>query len=140
NQTNEFNPLYGTHHKFYGYMDHFYVGNPHSGVGLWDNYCGATLKVKKSTSFAFMYHHFNAAAQVVDNFGNIISSNLGDEVDFTFSYKVDKSVKLVGGYSQMVPSPSLKIVKGIISPQVTSPNQSWVWVSLLINPQIIVKK
>src|SRR5690606_13774593 len=24
-----FNPLYGTHHKFYGFMDHFYVGNPH---------------------------------------------------------------------------------------------------------------
>ena len=26
-----FDPLHGTHHKFYGYMDYFYVGNPHNG-------------------------------------------------------------------------------------------------------------
>jgi len=139
NQTNEFNPLYGTHHKFYGYMDHFYVGNPHRGVGLWDNYCGTTLKVKKKTAFALAYHHFNSAAQVVDNLGYNMSSNLGDEVDLTFSFTVDKSVKLVGGYSQMIPSSSLKIVKGIISPQVASSNQSWVWLSLIINPNIVIK-
>ncbi|MDZ7608893.1 MAG: hypothetical protein U5K79_25710 [Cyclobacteriaceae bacterium] len=28
-----FNPLYGTNHKFYGYMDYFYVGNSHGQVG-----------------------------------------------------------------------------------------------------------
>lgn len=29
-KNRSFNPLYGTHHKFYGLMDYFYVGNPHS--------------------------------------------------------------------------------------------------------------
>ena len=28
-QDNSWNPLYGTNHKFYGYMDYFYVGNGH---------------------------------------------------------------------------------------------------------------
>ncbi len=38
NRRNEFafTPLYGTNHKFNGWMDYFYVGNHGSSIGLQD--------------------------------------------------------------------------------------------------------
>src|SRR5690606_32285082 len=35
-KLNSFNPLFGTNHKFNGWMDYFYVGNHINSVGLLD--------------------------------------------------------------------------------------------------------
>ena len=138
-ENTAFNPLYGTHHKFYGYMDYFYVASPHSNVGLWDSYISSSLKIKKRAKVNLAYHHFIAPAQVVSAAGVNMDSNLGDEIDLTFSYKFDKAVKLVGGYSQMLPSSSMKAIKGIAANQAISSNQSWLWLSLIVNPEKVFK-
>ena len=48
-----FNPLYGTNHKFNGFMDYFYVGNHSNTVGLTDFY--SSLGVEKVYIFRNRY-------------------------------------------------------------------------------------
>ena len=49
-----FDPLFGTHHKFYGHMDYFYVGNSHGQNGLIDSYIGFSA-FKKSCNNAHFH-------------------------------------------------------------------------------------
>ncbi|KAA3639418.1 MAG: hypothetical protein DWQ02_03760, partial [Bacteroidetes bacterium] len=44
-EVKSFAPLYGTNHKFYGFMDYFYVGNGHANAGLTDIYLKTKFKV-----------------------------------------------------------------------------------------------
>lgn len=62
--TKAFNPLYGTHHKFYGLMDYFYVGNPHGNVGLLDQYLGLAFSPTSKVKFQLMGYRFNSAAEL----------------------------------------------------------------------------
>ena len=61
-----FNPLYGTHHKFYGYMEYFYVSNPHKNVGLSDSYININWVPSAKFNSQIAFHHFEAAAKVID--------------------------------------------------------------------------
>lgn len=135
-----FNPLYGTGHKFYGAMDYFYVSNAHNNVGLWDTYINMNLNSAEKLSWQITLHHFESTAKVVNYSGAKASSALGNEVDLGFNYKIMKDVKLNGGYSQMFAGPSMKYIK-IISPnQSIKSFQNWVWLSININPEILIYK
>ena len=135
-----FNPLYGTHHKFYGFMDYFYVSSPHRNVGLWDSYLNLKVNSTEKLSWQVALHHFEAAAKVIDYSGNMVGSTLGNEADLTFGYNLMKDVKLTGGYSQMFTASSMKYVKNILPPQNMKPVQNWIWLSINITPEIIVSK
>ncbi len=134
-----FNPLYGTHHKFYGSMDYFYVSSGHDNTGLLDIYLGTTIKVTPQFSTQLALHHFSAAALVEDAQQKSTDRYLGTEADITLSYKLMKEVNISGGYSQMFTAPSMKIVKNIPSSQNLSNHQNWIWLMININPQIIFK-
>lgn len=135
-----FNPLYGTHHKFYGFMDYFYVSSPHHNVGLWDSYLNATINATKKLNWQITYHHFESAAAVIDYAGEKAGAALGDEIDLTFGYSVMKGVKLSGGYSQMFAAPSMKYVKNISKEQRMQPLQNWAWLSINVQPEILLYK
>lgn len=135
-----FNPLYGTHHKFYGYMDYFYASSPHHNVGLWDSYLNATVNTADKMSWQIAYHHFQSAAGVIDYSGEKARSALGNEVDLTFGYSVMKGVKLSGGYSQMFADASMKYVKNISKAQSMKSLQNWAWLSINVNPDILIFK
>jgi Alginate export len=135
-----FNPLYGTGHKFYGFMDYFYVSSAHKNVGLWDSYINLNLKATEDLSWQIALHHFEAAAKVIDYSGSTANANLGNELDLTFNYKVMKDVKLSGGYSQMFTNTSMKYVKNIAPNQTMKDFQNWVWLSININPEIFLLK
>jgi hypothetical protein len=135
-----FNPLYGTHHKFYGFMDYFYVSSPHRNVGLWDSYLNLKLNATEKLSWQLALHHFEATGNVIDYSGNRSGPTLGNEADLTFGYNVMKDVKLTGGYSQMFTGNSMKYVKNILPNQSMKPVQNWIWLSLNITPEIIVSK
>jgi len=135
---NYFNPLYGTHHKFYGFMDYFYVSSPHDNVGLWDSYLNMGLNTSKKLSWQLAVHHFESAGKVINYSGNKASSALGNEADLTFGYQVMKDVKLTGGYSQMFTGTSIKYVKNILPGQSMKPVQNWIWLSININPDILI--
>ena len=134
--TNIFNPLYGTHHKFYGIMDYFYAGNPHGNVGLLDTYVRYSTVINPKLSISAVGHFFNSGAKIYQN--NQKKSNyLGSELDLSFNYNIMKNVNLTGGYSNFFNTESLRYLKK--TPNARG-NQDWVWLSLNINPQIFKAK
>jgi hypothetical protein len=135
-----FNPLYGTHHKFYGAMDYFYVSSGHDNVGLWDSYVNLNLNSSDKLIWQIAFHHFQSAATVIDYSGKKTNSSLGNEADISFKYSVMKDVNVLGGYSQMFVENSMKYVKNILSNQSVKPLQNWVWLSININPDILIFK
>jgi hypothetical protein len=135
-----FNPLYGTHHKFYGFMDYFYGSSSHKNVGLWDSYLNLYLNTSEKFNAQIALHHFESAATIVDYTGAAANSSLGNEADVTFNYAVMKDVKLSGGYSQMFANTSMKYVKNILPLDRMKGLQNWIWLSLNINPEIVIFK
>ena len=133
-----FNPLYGTHHKFYGTMDYFYASNFINGLnpGLWDNQLGASYKVAPKVTLALNYHHFSINTDMNDAAGEKLSKALGSEWDFQVTWNVMKDVGFTGGYSNMFGNDTMKAVKG----GEPSKSQQWMWVSLNINPKVLITK
>lgn len=131
--NNSFYPLYGTNHKFNGYMDYFYVGNHNNSVGLVDVYLKFNYTYKR-VMFNLNTHSFNAASEIRDkkNTSSIssLSSNLGTEIDFTCSYNITDEVALQAGYSQMFGTSSMTAVKG----GNTGETSNWAYVMLLVRP------
>lgn len=135
-----FNPLYGTHHKFYGFMDYFYVSSSHNNTGLWDSYITLNYKTGSDMSLQLALHHFEAASKVINYNGAKAKASLGNEADLTFMYQIMKDVKLSGGYSQMFTNGSMKYVKSISQSQTMKGIQNWVWISLNFNPEVMFVK
>ncbi len=126
-----FNPLYGTNHKFNGYMDYFYVGNHINNVGLTDiNFTAAYSKNKFSA--LFKPHYFLAAASLYNQTNIKADPSLGTELDFTASYKLYEAVVVDAGYAQMLATKSMELLKGGNS----SNFNNWFFVAVKINPTI----
>jgi hypothetical protein len=132
-----FDPLYGTHHKFYGTMDYFYASSFINGLtpGLWDNQAGVTFKASSAVSLLLNYHYFSATADVyVANEKQ--PKALGSEIDFQINCNIMKDVSLSAGYSTMFGTRTMKAVKG------GEPGswQDWGWLSVNINPKVFIAK
>lgn len=134
-----FNPLYGTGHKFNGYMDYFYVGNHLNSVGLNDFYFKAKYKTEKWWT-ALDIHQFMAAADVLDKkelglSGNYkaMNSALGTEIDFTAGYNLTKGVSLQIGYSQMFATETMQALKGGNKDE----TNNWMYMMLTFKPQFL---
>ncbi len=133
-----FNPLYGTHHKFYGHMDYFYVSSSHKNTGLWDNYLSASYKTSAQTTYNLAIHHFEAASKIIDYRRRKANPAMGNEVDFTLTHQLNGGTKITGGYSQMFTSTSMKYVKNIAESQKMNFTQNWLWISLNVQPEILL--
>lgn len=128
-EINNFAPMFGTNHKFNGWMDYFYVGfgNP---TGLRD--ISATLAYKKDKfSMKLVPHFFSTAGDVFDTDGKM-DANLGTEIDFTLGYKIAKDIKLSAGYSQMFATDTMEIIKGGDKDE----NNSWAWIMFTFKPKL----
>jgi len=133
-----FDPLYGTHHKFYGSMDYF---SSASIYGLQDGYVGIGVSPVKPLNLQLTGHCFGTAAKLADidieGFnGEKKSRYLGTELDFQVTWKINGFVTLMGGYSTMFGSKYMDIVKGGDHNQW----QDWGWIQLNINPRIFSTK
>lgn len=117
--NHSFNPVFGTNHKFNGYMDYFYVGNHLNNVGLQDIIIRLKYKAEK-WNIALDVHEFMTAAEVLDakelaKTGNYTSMNsmLGTEIDLTFGYLLPGGVNVMAGYSHFLPGETLGIIKNV---------------------------
>lgn len=128
-----FKPLYGTNHKFNGWMDYFYVGSFMNSVGLLDIYLPFTF-TKDKISAALIPHYFSAANDVYgfDENGNgkDYSNGLGTEVDLVFGYQVAKNATVKVGYSQMFATESMQVLKGGNYEN----TNNWAWVMIDFKP------
>lgn len=128
-------PLYGTNHAFYGFMDYFYVGNPHGNVGLQDIYLKTKFKVAKSLLLVHA-HQFLAAVDIIDSStGNVVSSSLGTEFDLVYVKKLKDGVVWKLGYSHMLSTDSMGLIKGGDA----SSLNNWAWTMISFKPALLKK-
>jgi len=114
-----FFPLYGTNHKFNGFMDRFYVGNYANANGLVDMNIGAKFKLGSGYNFSIKAHNFNEQSNT--------QNNLGQELDLVLA-KGFKGFKLVAGYSQFFESDDYAAAN-------SESFQNWAWAMLIIKPK-----
>ena len=132
-KTKSFNPLYGTNHRFNGYMDYFYVGNHINSVGLQDYYIKALINRPK-VFYAASVHFFNAFADVSDDSqsGVVAPSRLGTELDITINYNISNGISMQSGYSQMFATKSMEYLKNVTNG--SNQTNNWAYLMLMVRP------
>jgi len=137
-------PKYGTNHKFYGFMDYFYVGNGHGGVdaksaGLLDIYLQTAFNLSEKAKLAGHLHYFASAEERYNaNTDESYKGYLGTELDLVFSYALTKGVSLSAGYSQMFGiSDTMKQLKFGNPDQSIGDMQSWGWMMIAFTPKFL---
>lgn len=129
-ETGAFFPLYGTNHKFNGFMDYFYVGNHTNSIGLFDVHVSANFKLDDTSSLMIKALNFSGEQALASG-----EKSLGTEVDLVFKKKF-KDYALVVGYSHLFPSDGMYELKGITE-AATSDMQNWGWAMLVIKPKFL---
>ncbi len=125
-----FAPLFGTNHKFNGWMDYFYVGNHANNVGLIDVYGSINYK-KNKFSAKIIPHFFSSAANVFDGTEKM-DNNLGTEIDLAIGYKLTSDITFNAGYSKMFATETMEVLKGGDKDE----NNSWTWVMITFKPKL----
>lgn len=127
-KNNSFSPLYGTNHKFNGFMDYFYVGNHGNNVGLNDFLVGTSWKQGKWRAGATV-HYFMSNAKIADD----IDSNLGTELDMSLGYKMNSWIDFSAGYSQMFATTSMEALKGGSKDE----TNNWAYIMITLKPTFL---
>ena len=129
-ETGAFFPLYGTNHKFNGFMDYFYVGNHANSVGLFDVHVSANFKLGETSSLLVKALNFSGEQDLPSG-----EKSLGTELDLVFK-KQFKGYALVLGYSQMFESEGMYELKGVAE-DVADGMQNWAWAMLVVKPKFL---
>jgi hypothetical protein len=134
-----FDPLYGTPHKFWGYMDYFYVANGFGKQGLLNYFLKAKYNVRDNLSLFLDIHGFEAGNKIVDATGVELNRYLGTEIDFLVKYNLTKTINFEAGYSFMKATSTMAspFIKGVITPNL-SPQFAYLMIN--ITPNFTQKK
>jgi len=125
-----FFPLYGTNHKFNGFMDYFYVGNHGNSVGLLDVHASTKFNLSKKSGLLVKILNFSGFEKLPSG-----EKSLGTELDIVLNTKL-KGAGLAIGYSHMFASDGMYELKGIHKSK-ASAVQNWAWVMLTIKPKFL---
>ena len=128
-----FNPIYGSHHKFYGLMDFFYVSTYVNGFspGLQNLYAGTTLTPTSKLRLCLSYHYMAMATELQD-----MKQTLGHDFDIEASYKLTKEVSISAGFSYMSGTETMERLK-----RASDDNSlRWGWVSVVVTPSKCILK
>jgi hypothetical protein len=110
-EDEKFDPLYGTPHRHWGYMDYFYVGTGSPAGGLNNPY----LKLKytdNTISMGVDFHHFFLNKDMKKGDGSLLKKQLGNEFDFVVNYSMNKFTNIELGYASMIATGSMPFAKG----------------------------
>jgi hypothetical protein len=129
-ETGAFFPLYGTNHKFNGFMDYFYVGNHANSIGLVDIHASAKFKLGEKSSLLVKALNFSGEQELASG-----EKSLGTEIDLVLK-QTFKGYALVLGYSQMFASDGMYELKGV-SEDLAAGNQNWAWAMIVIKPKFL---
>ncbi|WP_418262350.1 alginate export family protein [Flavobacterium faecale] len=134
-QNNRFDPLYGTPHKFWGYMDYFYVASGFGSQGLVNYFFKMKYNAKDKLTFSADVHGFESA----NNLAGGLTKYLGTELDLTMKYNITKIINLEVGYSVMKATNTMAsaAVKNVTNPNLTP---QFGYVMLNIKPDFLAKK
>ncbi|MBI1770382.1 MAG: alginate export family protein [Bacteroidetes bacterium] len=134
-----FDPLYGTPHKFWGYMDYFYVADGFGANGLIDYYLKGRYKAKDNLTLSLDAHRFVLPDAVLALDGTTMDKALGMELDFVLLFSPTKAINLEAGYSAMFSTSTLASakVKNVSKPADFS---TWAYLMLSIKPSEFIVK
>ena len=124
-----FNPIFGSHHKFYGAMDFFYVTTYYGGntPGLQDAHLGAQWSPWPKLDLLGTYHYLATCVSIED-----AGRTLGHELEFELTWKITADVKLQAGYSFMNGTQTMTRLK-----RTSDDNHlNWAWLMLIVTPQL----
>jgi hypothetical protein len=111
-----FDTLYGTNHKFYGFMDYFVIIPLNTfGRGLVDTWGRLKATPVKKTPMMLDVHYFQADKDVlvIDSSGTTnVGKKFGTEVDFTISHAYAENLSFLLGASWFGPGNVFKTVRG----------------------------
>jgi len=128
-----FAPLFGSHHKFYGAMDFFYVQNYTGSFtpGLQNVYVKGNYKPITSINLSAAYHYMATGTKLND-----LGWTLGHEFELTSSWNFAPNAILSAGYSFMKGSKTMEALKR------TSKNRQlqWLWLGLIVKPHLFKAK
>lgn len=138
--NHRFDPLYGTPHKFWGYMDYFYAGSGSPTGGLSNPF----LKWKYTATGGrfnaeLSYHYFGLASEQKDAKGRPVPKYLGSEIDGIAGYNLNKITMVELGVCWMAAAKSMEYAKGII-PGSSSLNAAWAYLQINIRPDFLAGK
>lgn len=135
-KENAFDPSFGTNHKFYGFMDYFYVGNGfgQSGrtTGLVDIYLNTKFKTGDKSLILLNFHQFNSPVDIY-NGTTKLSSSLGQEIDAVYNLNIYQGVNLKVGYSHLFSTKTMDAIKGVTN----KGSNQWAWTMLTFSPTSI---
>ena len=140
-EDHRFDPLYGTPHKFWGFMDYYFVATGSPVGGLQDAY----FKIKyQSNRFGVGVdaHNFQLAENTVNaadpNKINI-DKNLGYEFDIIPTYTLNKFTTLEMGYCFMLANNSTEYIKRSTMDQAKH-RPEWAYLMINIRPDFFFGK
>jgi hypothetical protein len=138
NTNRQFDPLYGTPHKFWGTMDYFYVADGFGKNGLVDYYLRTRYKANSKLLLSLDAHQFTASNKVMSGDGVELDRNFGTELDLTASYSLTKLITIEGGYSSFFATPTLasSAVKNVGNADLQA---NWAYLMLNIKPDFLSK-
>ncbi len=129
-----FFPLFGTNHKFNGFMDYFYVGEHANSVGLQDLYAKTVIKTSAKSSLLAKLHYFVAAEDIA----TVDDKYLGTEIDLVYTRKLLPFATLKVGYSHMFAADdvfeALRADSDVVNP---SGLQNWAWAMIVVKPNLL---
>ena len=128
-----FNPVYGSHHKFYGAMDFFYLSTYVNGFtpGLQNAYIGGIYRPLRNLSFKAAYHYLATGIKLED-----LNRTLGHEIELEAGYSLFKDVRLSAGYTFMTGTETMKRLKRASGDGILR----WAWLSVNISPRLFSAK
>ena len=128
-----FNPIYGSHHKFYGAMDFFYVSTYVNGFtpGLQNAFAGANYKPFDKFTCSATYHYLAVTTKLHE-----LDRTLGHSIDIQARYQFSKGISLSAGYTQMHGTETMARLKQDGSSKLAH----WGWFSLVVSPSLFTTK
>lgn len=141
-KNNRFDPLYGTPHKHWGYMDYFYVGTGSPAGGLNNAYIKSNYVAGKFNLQADL-HYFRLHKDMWKADKTMVDKELGTELDLTVSYSLNKITTIDLGYSIMKATSSMAFAKA----QVTTDEAAdgfrktghWAYLMINIRPDFMLR-
>lgn len=119
NKSRVFDPTYSRGNGPNGFMDYFTdFPNDSGGAGFWDFYLSNSLSITPKITAKLDIHAFFLANDHVFRFGSeaneivAVDQYLGLEPDFVLEYQFNDFTELQFGYSFMLGTESMEIVKG----------------------------
>lgn len=127
-----FNPIFGSHHEFYGALEFFYINTYYGGntPGLQDLHLKANWNPAKSVELDAAYHYLATSVPIPESKAG---KSLGHELEFSASWELMKNVKLQAGYTFMKGTETMKVLKR--SSDENKNRLHWAWIMISVTPE-----